>query len=295
MPMMTFNAIDVETANADRESICQIGIVHVTDGKITDQWQTLIDPEDWFDPWNVEIHGIDEAAVKGCPTIPEVRNELRRRLRGSVLVCHTAFDCVAFERAMEKYDLEQLQVIWLDSAKIVKRAWPDQFAVRGWGLANVAKHFKIAFEHHHALEDARVAAEIVMIACRETGIDIPGWIKRVRSPISSPKFAPRIKHEGNVDGPLSGETVVFTGKLSVLRSEINKTAIKAGCNVHPNVTKKTTILTVGVYGGDVLSGYEKSRKHRRAEVLIGKGAEIQILSEKDFNDLIIKSEAPHYG
>ena len=50
--MLTFNSIDVETANADRASICQIGIVHVRDGEIEDQWQTLINPEDWFDPWH---------------------------------------------------------------------------------------------------------------------------------------------------------------------------------------------------------------------------------------------------
>ena len=56
--MLTFNAIDVETANADRASICQIGIVHVRDGAIHDRWQTLLNPEDWFDPWNVSIHGI---------------------------------------------------------------------------------------------------------------------------------------------------------------------------------------------------------------------------------------------
>lgn len=108
--MLTFNSIDVETANADRASICQIGIVHVREGEIANQWQTLVNPEDWFDPWNVSIHGIDETDVGGSPTLPEVRAELRARLRGSVFVSHTSFDRVAFERAMTRYDLEQLQV-----------------------------------------------------------------------------------------------------------------------------------------------------------------------------------------
>ena len=39
--MLTFNVIDVETANADRASICQIGIIHVREGNIGDQWETL--------------------------------------------------------------------------------------------------------------------------------------------------------------------------------------------------------------------------------------------------------------
>lgn len=44
--MMTFNVIDVGTANADRASICQIGIAHVRGGKVVDHWQTLVNPED---------------------------------------------------------------------------------------------------------------------------------------------------------------------------------------------------------------------------------------------------------
>ena len=67
--MLTFNAIDVETANADRASICQVGIVHVRDGAIHDRWQTLINPEDWFDPWNVSIHGITLDDVSNSPTL----------------------------------------------------------------------------------------------------------------------------------------------------------------------------------------------------------------------------------
>ena len=104
MSIATFNAIDVETANADRSSICQIGIVHVRDGRIQDTWKALINPEDWFDWFNIEVHGIEQKDVEDAPTLPEVRDELRRRLRGSILVSHTSFDRVAFERAMDKYD-----------------------------------------------------------------------------------------------------------------------------------------------------------------------------------------------
>ena len=152
--MLTFNAIDVETANADRASICQIGIVHVRDGAIHDQWQTLINPEDWFDPWNVSIHGLKPDDVRNSPTLPDVRDELRHRLRGSVLVSHTSFDRVAFERAMTQHNLEQLQVTWLDSARIARRAWPERYALKGWGLKNVAEDLGISFKHHDALEDA---------------------------------------------------------------------------------------------------------------------------------------------
>ena len=73
--MLTFNSIDVETANADRASICRIGMVHVRDGQIEDRWQTLVNPEDWFDPWNTSIHGISETDVRNSLTLPEVRDD----------------------------------------------------------------------------------------------------------------------------------------------------------------------------------------------------------------------------
>ena len=279
--MLTFNSIDVETANADRASICQIGIIHVHDGKIQDQWKTLIDPEDWFDPWNIEIHRIDEASVKGSPTLPEVRDELRLRLRGSVLVSHTSFDRVAFERAMTRYDLELLQVTWLDSAKIARRAWPDDYGIRGWGLKNIAKNFGISFTHHDALEDAIVAAEIVLRACDATELDIDGWLLRVKQPIT-----PSVRREGNTEGLLYGETIVFTGALTIPRREAADLAASVGCDVVAGVTKKVTILVVGTQDKSKLNGYHKSSKHRKTEALINQGVDIQILSEQDFFDLV---------
>ena len=290
--MLTFNAVDVETANADRASICQIGIVHVRDGKIVDRWQTLVNPEDWFDPWNVSIHGIDEMDVSNSPTLPEVREELRARLRSSVLVSHTSFDRVAFERAMTRYGLEPLEVTWLDSAKIARRAWPDRYGRTGYGLKNIATDLDISFKHHDALEDARAAAEIVLHACAATDADIDEWLHRVDRPIfrsspvgaSSPTSSER--REGNVEGALFGATIVFTGALVIPRRAAADMAAEAGCNVASNVSKKVTMLVVGTQDRSKLKGYEKSTKHRKAEALIENGVEIQILSESDFSELV---------
>ena len=284
--MLTFNSIDVETANADRASICQIGIVHVRDGEVEDQWQTLVDPEDWFDPWNISIHGIDENDVRDSPTLPDLRDQLRSRLRGSVLVSHTSFDRVAFERAMIRYDLEQLQVTWLDSAKIARRAWPDRYGRSGYGLKNIATDLGISFRHHDALEDARAAAEIVLHACATTETDIEGWLRRVDHPIFRSSTSSSVKREGNVEGALYGETIVFTGALDIPRWEAADLAAKAGCAVVNSVTKKVTMLVIGTKDKKKMKEYEKSSKHRKAESLIEKGVDIQILSEKDFSDLM---------
>ena len=69
---MNFVAIDVETANADMASICQIGIAKYADGMLVEEWKSYVDPEDYFDGINVSIHGLDESVVKGAPTFPSL-------------------------------------------------------------------------------------------------------------------------------------------------------------------------------------------------------------------------------
>ena len=283
---LNFDTVDVETANADRSTICQIGIVHVRDGQISDRWASLVDPEDWFDDWNINIHGISEETVKGAPTLLELDDELRGRLGASVVVSHTSFDRVAIERAMEKYGLGQPRFTWLDSAKVVRRAWPDRYSCRGYGLASVAHDLGIVFRHHDALEDATAAAEIVIRASEDTGLDITGWLQRTATPVTPKRNKRNQIGDGDPGGHLFGEALVFTGSLDMTRQEATDLATQAGCEVQRNVTKRTSLLVVGLQDKNRLNGYTKSSKHRKAETLIGKGAGIQILSEKDFHALL---------
>ena len=72
-------------------------------------------------------------------------------------------------------------------------------------------------------------------------------------------------------------------KLDTVEADL---AAAAGCNIAGSVTKKVSIIVVGVQNKNVLNGYEKSRKHRQAEALIAKGMNIEILSEDDFSELV---------
>jgi DNA polymerase-3 subunit epsilon len=169
---------------------------------------------------------------------------------------------------------------WLDSARVVRRAWPA-FSRSGYGLSNVATHFGIAYRAHDALEDAQCAGEIVLRAIADTGIGVEQWLTRVEQPID-PNASHGYKREGNPDGELFGEVVVFTGALSIPRSEAATEAATAGCRVEDGVTKHTTLLVVGDQDLRKLHGHEKSSKHRKAEQLIAMGQPIRILGEGDF-------------
>ena len=174
--MLSFSAIDVETANASGASICQIGLVQVRNGKITREWESLVNPQGSFHRGNIRVHGIRSEDVRHSPTLPRIWNTLRSSLRGSILVSHTNFDRRAFEQAQDRFGLEPLDVLWVDSTRIVRRSWPRRYARRGFGLDNVARDLGITFRHHDALEDARAAALIVLQACEASGTRIEDWL-----------------------------------------------------------------------------------------------------------------------
>jgi len=288
---MNFIAIDVETANADMASICQIGIAIFYDNKMIDEWVTLVNPEDYFDSINIDIHGINELDVQDAPTFPEISDTLLGFFKDTIVVCHTHFDRVSISRTFWKHGLEMTEISWLDSAKVARRAWPE-FSKKGYGLKNVAKHIGYDFKHHDALEDAKASGHILLEAMRVSNLSISDWEIRASKPINigSSSSASDVKRDGNPQGLLYGEVIVFTGALIIPRKEAADLAANIGCKVAPSVTKKTTLLVVGDQDLSKLSGKQKSSKHIKAEELITKGQSIRIIKESDFQELVKNEE-----
>jgi len=284
---MHFVAIDVETANADLASICQIGLVKYENGVLSEEWKSYVDPEDYFDPINVSIHGISESVVCGAPTFAGLADKLRSYLDGKLVVCHTHFDRVAMHQAAKRHGVAYYGLTWLDSAQVARRAW-KQCARRGYGLGDVCQMLGHVFKHHDALEDAKASAHILLAAIAETGLDVDGWLKRVSKPID-PTTVRRsiidVTCQADPEGTLYGQVLVFTGALKMTRREAADLAARLGCHVASGVTKKTTMLVVGDQDLQRLAGHEKSSKHRKAEELIASGTPIRILRESDFEEL----------
>lgn len=277
---MRFIALDVETANPDMSSICQIGIVHFLDGMPVETWSSLIDPQDYFDDMNVSIHGIEKKDVLGAPIFSQISDEINRRVRGQIVAIHTAFDRNAISQAAARHGTIAPECVWLNTASVARRAWPE-VAQRGYGLAPLAVKLGIEFAHHDAAEDARAAGMILVRAMTEMGLDLAGLLERVKRPIN-PNQSDSVAQVGNREGSLYGEVVAFTGALIIPRHEAAKLAAHAGCETTDGVTKHTTLLVVGDQDIRLLNGNEKSNKHRKAEGLIAKGQLIRILTETDF-------------
>lgn len=181
--MPTFVAVDVETANGDSASICQVGIAHFEAGRLVDQWVSLVDPCSPFSADNIRIHGICRTAVRGQPTFDVIHEQLRQRFSDAIVVSHTSFDYTAIGRANQLYGLSMPACTWLDSAKVARRVWPE-VARRGYGLANLASRLDIQFRHHDALQDAIAAGQVLLHAVAHSGHDLDWWLRRVRRRIA---------------------------------------------------------------------------------------------------------------
>jgi len=92
------NAIDFETAREDRNSACAVGVSTVDDNESTLEGSCLIRPPDnRYDDFNIEIHGIRPADTSDAPDFdrvwPEVADLIGDRLVTAHNTTHTAVLC----------------------------------------------------------------------------------------------------------------------------------------------------------------------------------------------------------
>lgn len=276
-----FVALDVETANRQSSSICQVGLALVAASGQIETISLLVDPQQNFETFNVNLHGIDADSVQNAPVFKEILQMLRPFLERHVLVQHSNFDKQAFNAASKFYDIPELRATWVDSVQIARKAWPELKGNGGHGLANLKAHLSLVFEHHDAEEDARAAAEVVLLAEAATG----EYFSELAKP-KKQKYQTSVAILGNQNGALFGHVACFTGQLAMSRMEAAKFAAGAGITVKTGVSKQVTLLVVGDQDMSTLAGHNKSSKHRRAEELLREGHEIKILGETQFLELI---------
>ena len=104
---LSFVAIDFETATGYMESACSVGIVTVTDGIITDEYCSLIQPpENEYWRSNILVHGITPDMTESLPGFHAIYPEVKKRLQGMTVVAHNEqFDRNVLQRTMRMLSL----------------------------------------------------------------------------------------------------------------------------------------------------------------------------------------------
>ena len=298
-------AIDFETAST-RGTPCQVGGVRMQAGVEASVFSTLIyQPPDEFDTFNIALHGITPATVKGAPHWPDVREQLLRFSGGAPLVAHNAsFDIGVLRDASDICGLAWPPVRYACTLGIARQVWPG---LNTYSLRLLCHRLELSAvgRNHDALHDAQLAANLLVRAISERQVhtlielleavnmrlgdlDVDGWHGstlrqlRARDVLESVSAA-----DADPASPFYGKTVVFTGELAMVRRLAWKLVAEVGGIPAENVTKKTDFLVSGYQDLVKLAqGETKSHKFRRAEELSREGASLEFLTEKDFFELI---------
>ena len=170
--MKDFVAIDFETANGKRSSICSVGAVVVKDGEIVDSFYSLVKPAPNYYAWFCqEVHGLDYCDTDDADFVPEVWARLQKKVHeyfpfiedGEVpLVAHNArFDEGCLRAAFATFDLALPNYEFMDTLAASRSYF-------GSALLNHQLHTVAAAcgydlqNHHHALADAEACAAIAL-------------------------------------------------------------------------------------------------------------------------------------
>ena len=102
--MSRYVVFDVETPNHLNNRMSAIGISVIEDGKIIDDFYTLVNPEQSFDYFNVRLTGISEKSVVNAPNFPLAWERIEPIMNSGMLVAHNAvFDLGVLKHCLEGY------------------------------------------------------------------------------------------------------------------------------------------------------------------------------------------------
>lgn len=162
--MMTdFVAIDFETANQHRSSVCSVGVVIVRNGQIADKVYRLIRPEpEWYSYWNTQVHGLTTVDTQNEKVFPHVWAGIGPKITGLPLVAYNSpFDESCLQAVFRLYQMDYPDYEFCCTCRASRRAFGNMLP--NHKLHTVAAHcgYNLA-NHHHALADAEACAAIAM-------------------------------------------------------------------------------------------------------------------------------------
>lgn len=162
--MPRFAVVDVETSGLStrRHRVLQVAVVTVEDGKIVDEWSSLVGLR-----WPLQrvgprrIHGISRADLRHAPHQREVFAEFGRRLDGAVFTAHNVdFDLAFIERAAHKSGTPFQPTAALCTLRLSRKLDPERH--QSHRLVDVAARYGVVNDRpHDALFDARATALVL--------------------------------------------------------------------------------------------------------------------------------------
>ncbi|MBB5872798.1 DNA polymerase-3 subunit epsilon [Allocatelliglobosispora scoriae] len=203
--------IDLETTglSPDEDRIVEIAMARVEDGRVVDEWMTLIDPG--RDPGPTFLHHISQDMVTGAPMFRDIAGEILARLEGGIVVAHHApFEEGFLRAAFERIGVRMEPIPALDTLRVARSV----LASPNYKLATCCEIAGIELtDAHTALGDVRATA-LLLPKLLQLAPDL-------RYPVA-PAPLPRLQR---IVGPRTRVTNLRRGETGWIRSLLTKLPI----------------------------------------------------------------------
>lgn len=162
--------VDLETSGAYPigDDICELAAIRYENGKIVDDYQSLVKPRRPMSDKIIKIHGISNEMVENSPTIDEVIGNMHEKIKDAIFVAHHApFDLGFTAYDFEKAGLELPSMPALCSSLLSRALFPEsknhrlQTLVHFFGLEKGTAH--------RALDDAKACLEVTKHCIEKLG------------------------------------------------------------------------------------------------------------------------------
>ncbi len=141
--------LDTETTGLDytKEKIVEFAAVRLENGKIKDEFQTLINPQQHIRKSSIAIHGITADMVEDAPTEEEVMPKIMEFIGDYPIVAHNAiFDYTFLNEASLRVFGKPIENPRIDTQHMFKEVYPE---LESHGLEALTNKFQVELNNHH--------------------------------------------------------------------------------------------------------------------------------------------------
>ncbi|MGI2095498.1 exonuclease domain-containing protein [Shewanella glacialipiscicola] len=278
-----FIALDVETTglNAGEDKIIEVAAIKFNllsnDHPV---FEALLNPHVKVSRQITSITGITNEMLTDQETFADIAQDLKAFMGDLPIVAYNA----KFDKGFLQAEFANADITLNNHFHCAMNLAKLAFSLTNYKLATVAEHCSVPLEGAHRAKADAVAAGRVFMRSAVT----LGHINEV-APKKSFTKSSGADHKAfppNEYGELFGQTIVFTGELSITRAEAFEAAAELGLEIKSGVSKKTDYLVVGEQVEHLVGPTGISSKQIKAEALIDEGFDIQILDEDEFMALI---------
>jgi DNA polymerase III subunit epsilon len=163
--------VDVETTGTSptRDRIIEVGVVRVEDGKVVQEFSSLVNPKTHLPPMITQLTGIDSLSLIRAPLFEEVSLNVREMLDGAMFVAHN----VRFDYAFLKHEFKRLGIEYsantMDTVKLSRVLYPK---FRKHDLSSIIQRHNLEVQNRHrAFDDAKALWGFICESTKSLGTE----------------------------------------------------------------------------------------------------------------------------